>query len=162
GLRIRRLASRMRLRPLKVRRTATGGTHMQITHFGHSCLLVHVGSAHLLIDPGAFSDGFADLDDLDASLITRRDVDHSVPDTVTAVREANPEATLVVEPTTAELVPDSISSARVRVVRSGDAFEIGEVRITVVGGKHAEMHPEIERIPNVGFYFDDYGLLHPG
>ncbi|MEN3301131.1 MAG: hypothetical protein V7633_3189, partial [Pseudonocardia sp.] len=34
---------------------------MQLTHFGHACVLIDTGTARLLIDPGAFSTGFESL-----------------------------------------------------------------------------------------------------
>ena len=41
---------------------------MQITHLGHSAVLVEVSGVRLLIDPGNFSDAWHDLVDLDAIL----------------------------------------------------------------------------------------------
>ena len=31
---------------------------MEVTHFGHSCVLLDTGAARLLIDPGGFSKDF--------------------------------------------------------------------------------------------------------
>lgn len=39
---------------------------VEITHFGHSCVLLDTGSARLLIDPGTWCEGFEDLTGLDA------------------------------------------------------------------------------------------------
>lgn len=135
---------------------------MRLTHFGHSCVLVETGDAQLLIDPGAFSEGFERLEQLDAVLITHKDFDHFVPDTIDALMRANTQATLVVEPATADEVPESVDAARRQVVSSGETFSIADVEIQTVGGRHATIHPEVERIPNVGFYFPASGLLHPG
>ena len=49
---------------------------MQVTHFGHACVLVEQGTARILIDPGQWSDGFGGLRDLDGILITHRHPDH--------------------------------------------------------------------------------------
>ena len=49
---------------------------VQITHFRHSCVLLDTGSARLLIDPGAWSEGFESVTGLDAVLITHQHVDH--------------------------------------------------------------------------------------
>jgi L-ascorbate metabolism protein UlaG (beta-lactamase superfamily) len=43
---------------------------VEITHFGHPCVLLDTGSARLLIDLGTWSDGFDTLTGLDAVLIT--------------------------------------------------------------------------------------------
>jgi Cft2 family RNA processing exonuclease len=48
------------------------GILMQLTHFGHSCLLVELDGTRLLFDPGTFSDGFTGLNELDAVLITHQ------------------------------------------------------------------------------------------
>jgi L-ascorbate metabolism protein UlaG (beta-lactamase superfamily) len=135
---------------------------MKLTHFGHSCVLVDTGDTRLLIDPGAFSDGFADIEQIDGLLITHKDFDHFAPDTVVALMDAHPDATLVVEAATADLVPESIPSSRTKVVASGERFHVAGVEITAVGGIHGTIHALVERIPNIGFFFDDLRLLHPG
>ena len=43
---------------------------MEVTHFGHSCVLLDTGAARLLIDPGNFSTDFEDVTGLDAVLVT--------------------------------------------------------------------------------------------
>src|SRR6266545_3097997 len=75
---------------------------LQIIHFGHSCVLVETGSARLLFDPGTFSHGFEDLRDLDAILITHQHADHLDIDRLPALIQANPQATLVADPGSAE------------------------------------------------------------
>ncbi len=49
---------------------------MQITHFGHSCLLVEIDGTKVLFDPGNFSHGFEGISGLDAILITHQHPDH--------------------------------------------------------------------------------------
>ena len=44
---------------------------MQITHFGHSCLLVELDGTRILFDPGNFSHGFDGLTGLDAILVAQ-------------------------------------------------------------------------------------------
>ena len=52
---------------------------MQITHFGHACVLLS-GNSRVLLDPGTYSSGFEILHDLDAVLITHDHPDHRDPD----------------------------------------------------------------------------------
>ena len=135
---------------------------MKITHLGHACLLVETGDTRILIDPGAFSEGFAELRPVNAVLITHKHFDHFKPAAVSALMDANPQATLIVERSTADEVPESVDTARTQVVSTGDKFDVKGVEIMAVGGTHASIHPDIDRIPNIGFYFTDSGLLHPG
>ena len=52
---------------------------MQITHFGHSCVLVETATARLLFDPGSFSSGFEQLRDLTAVLLELKRVADTAP-----------------------------------------------------------------------------------
>jgi L-ascorbate metabolism protein UlaG (beta-lactamase superfamily) len=75
---------------------------MQITHFGHSCVLLDTGSARLLIDPGTWSEGFESLTGLDAVLVTHQHVDHLDPQRLPALLRGNPGARLIVDPGSAK------------------------------------------------------------
>ena len=135
---------------------------MKITHLVHACLLVETGDARILIDPGTMSEGFAELRDLDAVLVTRNHHDHFDKPKVSTLMAANPEATLIVEQATADDAPESVDHHRIQVVSAGDTFKVNGIKIMTVGGTHAMIHPDIERTTNIGFYFTDSGLLHPG
>ena len=74
---------------------------MELTHFGHSCLLAEIGVARLLFDPGTFSHGFEGITGLSAILITHQHADHADPQRLPALVEANPGAALYADPQTA-------------------------------------------------------------
>ena len=74
---------------------------MQVTHFGHSCVLLDTGTARLLIDPGNFSPGFEDVTGLDAVLVTHQHPDHLDPERLPALLRGNPDARLIVDSGTA-------------------------------------------------------------
>ena len=133
---------------------------MHIVHFGHSCVLVDTGSARLLFDPGVFSAGFETLTDLDGILITHQHSDHLDTEKLPALLAANPNATLVVDQGSTDSVTRHELSAE--VVRSGDNLELGGAVVTVVGGQHAVIHPDIPVIPNVGYVVDHGVFYHPG
>jgi L-ascorbate metabolism protein UlaG (beta-lactamase superfamily) len=129
---------------------------MQITHFGHSCVLLDTGAARLLIDPGTFSSGFEDLTGLDAVLVTHQHPDHLDPDRLPGLLRSNPDARLIVDPGTAEQL-----DADHETVEPGATVTVGGARVEVLGGRHAVIHPDIPVIPN-NVYLVDGTHLHPG
>ncbi|GAA0506365.1 MBL fold metallo-hydrolase [Saccharopolyspora subtropica] len=133
---------------------------MQITHFGHACVLLETGSARLLIDPGSFAADFEDLRDLDAVLITHQHVDHLDLDRLPTLLAANPDARLVVDPGSAAQVAGKGLAAT--TARPGDALELGGAAVTVVGGSHAVIHPDIPVLDNIGYIVDHGAFYHPG
>ncbi|EHR53696.1 putative Zn-dependent hydrolase of beta-lactamase fold [Saccharomonospora marina XMU15] len=133
---------------------------MQLTHYGHSCLLLDTGDARILLDPGAFSSGFESVRDLTAVLITHQHYDHIDTERLPALLEANPGARLIVDPGTVQLAEKLGLNAV--TARSGDAFELDGTQVTVVGGQHARIHADIPVVPNVGYVFDHGAFYHPG
>lgn len=135
---------------------------MQITHFGHSCVLLDTGAARLLIDPGTFSSGFESLTGLDAVLVTHQHPDHLDADRLAALLRANPDVRLVVDRGTAdELAAGPLSGAGHEVATPGDALALAGARVEVLGGDHAVIHPDLPVIPN-NAYLVDGTHLHPG
>jgi L-ascorbate metabolism protein UlaG (beta-lactamase superfamily) len=132
-------------------------TAVQITHYGHSCLLVDTGAARLLLDPGSFSAGFESVTGLDAVLITHQHPDHLDPERLDPLLEANPEARLIVDPGSAE----QLGEREHEIVQSGASIQVGGSRIDVLGGEHAVIHPDIPVIAN-NAYLIDGTHLHPG
>ncbi|MCB0923581.1 MAG: MBL fold metallo-hydrolase [Mycobacterium sp.] len=134
---------------------------MELTHFGHSCLLADFGVARLLFDPGIFSHGFEGITGLTAILITHQHPDHADPQRLPELVEANPQAALYADPQTAAQL-----GGNWRAVRAGDRIAVGELTIRGVGGRHAVIHPEIPVIDNTSYLIGDTEhparLMHPG
>ncbi|EUA23884.1 metallo-beta-lactamase superfamily protein [Mycobacterium xenopi 4042] len=63
---------------------------MQLTHFGHSCLLAAFDHTAVLFDPGNFSHGFEGISGLAAILITHQHPDHVDTARLPALIDANP------------------------------------------------------------------------
>ena len=135
---------------------------MKITHFGHACLLLETGDVRILVDPGTMSQGFAEVRDLHAVLVTHSHNDHFDKPKISALMDANLEARLIVERATADEAQGLVDPQRIEVVSAGDRFNVMGIEIMAVGGTHAMIHPDVERTTNIGFYFTDSGLLHPG
>ena len=119
---------------------------MRVTRYGHSCLLVEDGDARVLLDPGVFSSGFEQLRGLTAVLVTHQHPDHLDLERLRPLLEANPDARLHCDEGSEQLVGELPHT----VVRAGDALDLG-TRVEVLGSEHAVIHPEIPRIPNVGY-----------
>jgi L-ascorbate metabolism protein UlaG (beta-lactamase superfamily) len=130
---------------------------MQVTHFGHSCVLLDTGAARLLIDPGSFSRDFEGLTGLDAVLVTHQHPDHLDPERLPALLRANPDARLIVDSGTAGQLTDVDHET----VEPGATVTVGGARVEVLGGQHAVIHPDIPVIPN-NAYLVDGTHLHPG
>ena len=136
---------------------------MELTHIGHSCLLVEAGGIRVLLDPGTFSHGFEELTGLDAVLITHAHHDHVDVERLPLLLEANDGARLVAEPEVAASLRDAGIDAQ--PLHPGQSMAVGSLDVRAVGGEHALIHPDIPRIGNVGFVLAEDGgpvLFHPG
>ena len=134
---------------------------MQITHLGHSAVLVEVADRRILIDPGNFSTAWHDVTDLDAIVVTHQHPDHVDPEHAPALVENNPDAVVYVEPQVLQAV--GLKGAQGLGAETG--FELGGVRVSAVGGLHAIIHRDIPQIGNVGLVITAEGeptLFHPG
>jgi L-ascorbate metabolism protein UlaG (beta-lactamase superfamily) len=136
---------------------------MRVSHLGHSCLLVEVAATRLLIDPGSFSPSAAGATDLDAVLITHAHPDHMDIALLRTVLETNPGVPVLAEPGAAAVLTEEEIPAR--TLTPGRTATAGAATVHAVGGLHADIHPEIPRIGNVGLVVTADGeptLFHPG
>lgn len=135
---------------------------MKLTHLGHACLLVEYDDARILIDPGSFSD-VAGVSVVDAVVITHQHADHLDVAKLTGVLERNPDAIVRADSGSLKTLQENDIEATENV--AGQSFEVGSVTVTPIGRLHAEIHPYIDRITNLGLTFaapDQPTLFHPG
>jgi L-ascorbate metabolism protein UlaG (beta-lactamase superfamily) len=132
---------------------------MRVTRYGHSCLLVEGGAARVLIDPGNLSEDDAfDVRELDAIAITHQHPDHVDRDRIALLLLRNMPAARLCDPDTATLVTGWATHT------DGDEASFGDLALTGIGSRHAEILPEIPRITNTGYLAraDGITLFHPG
>lgn len=139
------------------------GHGVELTHLGHSCVLLDTGDARILLDPGVFSAGFGTLEGLDAVLVTHQHPDHLAVDDLPALMARNPDAALVVDPGTASDLA-GLSGIEHTVRSPGERFTVRGATVDVLGGDHAVIHPDLPVIPNNGYLVTggDTTVLHPG
>jgi L-ascorbate metabolism protein UlaG (beta-lactamase superfamily) len=131
---------------------------MELIKHGHACVVLCEGARRLVIDPGVFT-GPSAFDGASAVLITHEHPDHFAPDPLRVALDADPTLEVWTNGSVAGRL-DGLAG-RVHVVGNGDAETIAEFDVHVHGELHAEIHPEIPRIPNIGFLVDG-SVFHPG
>ena len=131
---------------------------MRLTKFIHACVRVERDGAVLVIDPGAFTEPAA-LDGADAVLITHEHLDHLDVDRLADALARRPSITVHTHP---EVVPKLAAlDGVVQQVAAGEEFSAAGFRVRAYGGWHAEIHPDIPRVPNLGFLVEE-SVYHPG
>jgi L-ascorbate metabolism protein UlaG (beta-lactamase superfamily) len=133
---------------------------MKLTKHEHACVVLEKDGTSIVIDPGSFSPGAAEIiAGAEAILITHEHFDH--------VNEAAINEALAARPDLRVYAPAALSGTfaghqdQFTAVAAGDALTLGSFDVRVHGSEHAVIHPDIPAIPNVGFLIDG-SLYHPG
>ena len=132
---------------------------MRITKFGHACVRLETDGKVVVLDPGGFTEPEA-VDGATAVLITHEHADHYDPGHLR--RTDAPVFTIgAVAAKVREDAPDV--AERLTVVEPGQQVDVG-VPVTVVGEKHAVIHPEMPHFDNSGYLLEveDTRIYHPG
>lgn len=137
---------------------------MQLTHLGHACLLVEEGGQRILVDPGSFSE-LDGLRGLTAVVVTHQHPDHLDPRRGPDLLRANPDARVLVEAQTADVLAGEGLGGRLERLEPGGQVDLDPVALRPVGEQHAVIHPWVDRIGNTGVVLEAPGapvLFHPG
>ncbi len=135
---------------------------MRLSHLGHACLLVEMADTRVLIDPGTFADDLTGVRDLAGIIVTHQHPDHLDPERLPALVAANPQALVLCDPGSVEVLAGLGVDAR---SHDGAPSTVGGVTVTPFGEQHALIHDDIPRIDNVGVRLDAPGepsFFHPG
>jgi L-ascorbate metabolism protein UlaG (beta-lactamase superfamily) len=139
---------------------------MQLTFHGHACVSLPLPHGRtLVIDPGTFSDAASALTDARAVLLTHDHVDHVDVPAVVELLAATPDVEVwATGPAASALREGGASGERVHEVAPGQVLDVAGARVTVGGGDHAVIHPEVPRAVNATYLVEVGGVsvYHPG
>lgn len=131
---------------------------MRLTKYSHACVRIERDGAVLVIDPGAFTERAA-LDGADAVLITHEHTDHLDVGALADELGKRPSVAFYTHP---EVVPKlGALAGAVHSVTAGEDFTAAGFAVRAYGGWHAEIHPEVPRVANLGFLVEN-SVYHPG
>jgi L-ascorbate metabolism protein UlaG (beta-lactamase superfamily) len=130
---------------------------MRVIKFTHSCVRLEKDDRALVIDPGSFSED-EPLDQAGAVLIT-----HEHPDHLDAEKlRKRPDLQIWTNQAVADkLRAADVGSDRVHIAADGDEFTVEGFAISAHGEWHEVVHPDLPRVPNIGFLVDR-NFFHPG
>jgi L-ascorbate metabolism protein UlaG (beta-lactamase superfamily) len=136
---------------------------MRLAKYSHACVRVEHDGAVLVIDPGTLSERAA-LDGVDAVLITHEHADHLDVGALSDVLATRPSIAVYTNP---DVLPHLTElDGVVTPVVSGEEFNAAGFRVRAFGGLHAEIHPDMPRVSNLGYFIEGEGasggVYHPG
>ena len=124
---------------------------MRLTKLEHAALVVEDSGDRLYVDPGKFTTPITESAGTVAVVITHQHDDHWTPEQLGRIVAANPDVRI--------FGPAGVAAAAsgfpVETVAAGDEVEVGPFRLRFFGGKHAQIHPSIPIIDNVGVLVND-------
>ncbi|HEY6494483.1 MAG TPA: MBL fold metallo-hydrolase [Trebonia sp.] len=133
---------------------------MKLTKHEHACVVLEQDGAKIVIDPGSFSAGAAEIiADADAILITHEHMDHVNEAAVAGALAARPDLRVYAPSGLADMF--AAHRGQFTPVAAGDELTLASFNVTVHGRVHAVIHPDIPTIANVG-YLVNGSLYHPG
>jgi len=141
---------------------------MRLTKFAQACVLLTDGERRVLIDPTPMEPRAAELlADSDAVLVTHGHGDHVDPGMLAEALATRADLSVWVPDGVAQQVRDAAAdgeagfAGRLTSVAPGDEFVAGGYEVRAFGGKHAEIHPQLDTGENIA-YLVDGRVYHPG
>jgi L-ascorbate metabolism protein UlaG (beta-lactamase superfamily) len=130
---------------------------MQLTKYGHACVVLEEQGKKLIIDPGEFTDGFGGVENVAAVVITHTHHDHFVAAQLDKIVAANPNVKVY---TTPETVKDWQNNPHARAAKAGDQEIIGPFSLRFYGELHNQVHPVSPANQNIGVQVNNF--YYPG
>ena len=132
---------------------------MNITKFGHSCLLIEEGGVRFLIDPGKYSTLQNEVKNLDAILITHEHLDHTDPESIKIILENNPGTKIYTNKGVGKVLAEN--GIVFELLEHGQSTTVKNVLIEAFGKKHAVIHPDLPIVDDTGYMIAEK-FFYPG
>lgn len=132
---------------------------MKIHKIGHCCLVIEYQGVKVLTDPGMFTTGQNEVEDVDGVVITHEHADHFHIDSLKTILDKNPDASVVTNAAVARLLKEA--GLPYKLLEDGGTFMIGDLTIDAYETQHAEIYPGIPRVLNTAFAIGER-LWYPG
>ncbi|QQR78972.1 MAG: MBL fold metallo-hydrolase [Candidatus Moraniibacteriota bacterium] len=131
---------------------------MNITKFGHCCLLVEVKGMRILTDPGRYN-VTPEVEGVDVILITHEHRDHCHVESLQAILAKNPNAQVISHVGVGKILDGA--GIAYSLIAPGEERVIKGVSIESLGTEHACIHHDLPPVQNTGFLIDKT-LFYPG
>lgn len=130
---------------------------MKLTKHEHACLLLELDGKKAVIDPGVYASSLGTLTDVVAIVVTHEHPDHLDAEAVKRIIMANPDAHILAH----ETLSDTFNGLPFHASAPGLGYHAAPFHFEFFGGTHAEVHPTIPLVANVGVMVNDT-LYYPG
>lgn len=133
---------------------------MNITKFGHCCLLIEIGDLRILTDPGNYNNT-PNVENIDVILITHEHPDHCHIESLQAILAKSPSAKIITHQGVGKLLDQA--SITYSPITDGETLTIKNIPIESCGTKHACIHHDLPAlmVQNTGFYINKQ-FFYPG
>ena len=132
---------------------------MKIKKLGHCFLQIEHKGKRILTDPGAYSEGYEDVKNVDIILITHEHLDHIHIPALEIICKNNPDAKIITNKGVGAILEEK--KINFHLLAGGDSENIKEIMFEAVGTKHQEIYKEIGQVENTGYLIDEK-LFYPG
>lgn len=131
---------------------------MNITKFGHSCLLIEDSGARILIDPGVWSEGHTQVEEIDAIFVTHEHSDHCDVASLQKILGKNPEAQIY----TNRGAGKQLEAAAIPYIlfEGGEKRKVKDMVVEAFGREHAVIYQK-SPCENTSLLINET-LYHPG
>jgi L-ascorbate metabolism protein UlaG (beta-lactamase superfamily) len=132
---------------------------MQVTKYGHCCLLIEIQGVRFLTDPGTFSTIPETCPPVDYVVITHEHADHVHVASLATLMHRMPQVQVITNTAVGALL--SAENIPYTVHESGHTALYGGVSVTGYGDLHAVVHAAVPQVQNTGYLFNE-SLFYPG